>query len=261
MRLKIVTASLVLCLGSAYAEDSARTAEDIRQCSRANFPQQTAVQEFDLTSSDQAGVETRQKGKLSWRNGDNDLTQINICFTAPATLNGSCYLVLEKEDTDDIFVYLPSINRVKRVIGGATSQTLLGTDISYADLKQLQGLAAGGSLKRLEDGKLGELPVYVLEGRPNPSQESPYVRVVSHIDKQTCVPLQVDFYAVGDVQRKQLTVEHGSLAEVEGRWQVRDLKLEDMHHSTVTTVKFGETEYDGEIAKRVFNMRSFYVLN
>ena len=261
LRKSVIAITLMLVSLMAQADDLSRSAEDIRDCSRKNFPDRTAVQKFDITAVDASGGETQQKGKFNWRVTEEDRTQINICFTHPTSLNGSCYLVLEKEDTDDIFVYLPALKKVKRVLGGATSQKLLGTDISYADVKQLQGLAAGGSLERLADTELDGQAAYLLEGRPDPAQQSPYTRVLSHVDKASCVPLQVDFYGLGDKLRKQLFVQRDSLQEVDGRWQVRDLLLKDLGTNSSTQIHFDKVEYDTEISRRVFNMRSFYVLN
>ncbi len=252
---------LTLAAGITAADDTARTAEDIRQCSRQNFPTQTSVQTFDLSSTDAAGGVMKLEGKLNWRKGEDGLAEINICFRSPVKYSGTCYLVQEKTDGDDIFVYLPALKRVKRVVGNASSQTLLGTDLSYEDLKQLQGIAAGGTLTRLPDTSLGEVPVYVLEGKPAIIEGSPYSRVVSHIDKPSCIPLQVDFYEVGNTHRKRLLVSRENLVQVDGRWQIRSMVLRDMRDSTETSVDLGEAAIDGTIAKRVFNKNSFYFLN
>ncbi|MDX1495923.1 MAG: outer membrane lipoprotein-sorting protein [Salinisphaeraceae bacterium] len=261
MRLIALSVCLMLGVGTSAAAEEApqRSAEDIRECSRSNFPDSTAEQSFRLKTVDASGTETSQRGKMRWRMTDKDLTETNICFTAPAALNGACYLMIEREDTDDIFVFLPSLNRVKRVLGGATSQKLLGTEISYADIKHLQGLAAGGELKRLDDGVLNERPVYMLEGRPDPSQESPYVRVVSHVDQETCTPLQVDLYGLGDKLRKRLHVRRESLQQRDGRWLIHDLTVRDVLNETRTEMQFEDIVYDDKIASRVFNRRTFYM--
>jgi hypothetical protein len=75
------------------------------------------------------------------------------------------------------------------------------------------------------------------------------------------MPLQVDFYTVGDVHRKRLSVAHETLEQEDGRWWVRNLVIEDMRDSTRTEIEFGKAEYDAKIASRVFSKRSFYLLN
>lgn len=242
------------------AEEAARSAEDIRACSRANFPQQTASQEFDLLVVDSLGSEQKLNGKLNWRQDETGLAQVNLCFRAPPKLSGACYLVLEREGMDEIHAYLPAINKVKRIVGSATSQSLLGTDISYEDLKHLRAVAAGGSLARMEDTKIGDWPVYVLEGRPDPQDESPYMRVVNHVDQATCIPLQVDFYEVGDVLRKRITIDRDSLVEADGGWQITDIAIRDLRDKSSTQLQFKNIEYDEKIASRAFNKRSFYLL-
>lgn len=261
MRKKRLAAALCAVLAvNAQADDAERSAEDIRSCSRQNFPVNTAEQSFNLRSLDAAGSERNLTGKLRWQRNDEGMADINICFYGPPKFRGSCYLVIEKPEQDDIYVYLPALQKVKRVIGGAASESLLGTDISYEDLKQLQGIAAGGTVTRQDDSLNGEVAVYVIEGRPAPESGSPYSKVLSQVDKASCMPLQVDFYSVGDVHRKRLTVAHETLVETAGKWQVRNLVVKDMHNATMTEVEFGEAEYDAKIPKRVFNKRSFYML-
>ena len=259
-RITLAAGLLAMLAGSALANDHERTAEDIRSCSRQNFPTQTAEQPFSLRSLDAVGSERNLTGKLRWQKNQDGLADINICFVGPPKFRGSCYLVEEKAEQDDIYVYLPALQRVKRVIGSASSESLLGTDISYEDLKQLQGIAAGGSVTRQDDSMLGEVAVYVIEGRPAAESSSPYSKVLSHVDKASCMPLQVNFYTVGDVHSKRLTVAHETLVQTDGRWLVRNLVIEDMRDKTMTEVEFGEAEYDEKIAKRVFNKRSFYLL-
>ncbi|MCZ6464511.1 MAG: outer membrane lipoprotein-sorting protein [Proteobacteria bacterium] len=57
-------------------------------------------------------------------------------FTHPEWLRGTALLRVENADrSDDLFVYLPSEERVRRVTSAQRADAFLGTDLSYEDLE------------------------------------------------------------------------------------------------------------------------------
>src|SRR3546814_19418383 len=78
-------------------------------------------------------------------------------ISAPGDLAGASYLLRERDNGDEMYVYIPALSKVRRVSGAAVDGSLWGTDLSFADVKQL-GNAFGGS-----DPKMGNDEV--LDGR------------------------------------------------------------------------------------------------
>ncbi len=244
---------------AAPAADAPQTAQQIRECARNNFPRQTSVQDLAMIAHDRSGGQRTLQAKMYWRLDDGGYNNVMIRVSTPNDLSGSSYLVLERSDRDDMFMYLPALDRVRRIVGGMRDKPLWGTDLSYEDIKHLQGVAVAGTLKRLDDGKVAEREVYVIESVYAPDDESPYGRVISHVDKKTCVPLQADFFDKTDEAVKRLTVQHDTLVEKDGRWRMRDLKMQDLHNQTYTDLKLQEIESDEEISGRVFSTHGFHL--
>ena len=251
---------------AAYAEEAPvdagveapKTAKEIRACARENFPTTTSIQSLVMTAYDRSGGSRALKAKMHWRLDKNGYSNVMIKVDSPRDLSGSSYLVLERETKDDMFMYLPAVNRVRRIVGNMKSDPLWGTDLSYEDIKQLQGVALAGTLSRLDDAEVGSRKTYVIQTVYEEGADSAYSRVVTNIDQVTCMPLMVDFYDLDDIAVKQLTVNPETMTEDGGKWQIRDADMQNLHQKTHTEIKVEDIQTDAEISSRVFNSQSFY---
>lgn len=235
-----------------------KTAEDIRGCVRNNFPQETSVQKLAMIAHDRSGGQRTLRAEMFWRIDKDGFTNVMIKVSEPRDLSGSSYLVLERDARDDMFMYLPAVQRVRRIVGNMKSKPLWGTDLSYEDVKQLQGVALTGTVSRLADTQIGERKVNVIQTAYDAAEESAYKRVVTHVDITTCMPLQIDFYDLEDIAVKQLNVNPETLTEVDGRWQMRNLDMLHLNNETHTEIVVEEVTSDESISSRVFNSHTFY---
>ncbi len=243
---------------SAKAEPAMQTAEQIRACARKNFPVETSVQKMVLIANDRSGGQRTMNAEMFWRIDKDGFSNVMIKISAPRDLSGSSYLVLEKSERDDMFMYLPAVQRVRRIVGNMKTKPLWGTDLSYEDVKQLQGVALAGTLTRQDDGKIAGRDAYVIQTVYDSAEESAYGRVVTNIDKATCMPLQVDFFDQEGMAVKTLEIKHETLTEIDGRWQMRDLKMVDLHNKTFTEIQVEEVTSDESISGRVFSSHTFH---
>ena len=112
-------------------------------------------------------------------------------FLSPQGVAGVTLLTVEGEGdaADDITMYLPNLKRTRKVAPSQRGQAFMNTDFSFADLGGVGGEES--RVKRRADGKVDGRDVYVLEG--DGDEASPYGKVTLHVDKETYVPLQVDY--------------------------------------------------------------------
>ncbi len=112
-------------------------------------------------------------------------------FSAPAGVAGVAVLTIEGDpgQGDDVSLYLPKLKRVRKVAKNDRGKAFMDTDFAYADI------ASNGTrdedLKRLADDKVEGRDCFVLEGQGDES--SPYGAVRLFVDKQTYVPMKVDY--------------------------------------------------------------------
>ncbi len=246
-----------------YAEESA---EKIGACMRANFPPAMRIQAMELTVTNLAGDSRSMQGRVfvmrEESGKDQGLLRAMLKIDAPSNLKGAAYLVRETDDLlrDGMFVYLPSVNRVRRITGDFAGGSLLGTDFSYYDFKQLQNVFGDLNGKLEGSDKIDDRPVHVLSFQPLPGMESPYTSVRAWIDRETCVPLRADFNE-GDKVLKRLTAPAKALQQSGKYWYLSEIEMQDLAKGTRSVLRIGEVTSGGELASLYFNPNSFYLGN
>jgi hypothetical protein len=108
----------------------------------------------------------------------------------------------------------------------------MGTDFSYEDFERIQGILSDARAEQFPDETLAGRPVYVLMSYPN--ENSGYVKVATYIDKESCIPLMTQFYASGNVLRKQMTIDPAGIHHQAGIYYPTDLVIKDLKEKTET---------------------------
>jgi hypothetical protein len=251
--------SILLC-GPLAAFAAEPSLDEITACMRANIPPTVRIQQVEITSWDRGGGERRMKGKL-FGTREKDRARVMMRIEAPSDLAGAAFLVRETEKSDETFLYLPAVQKVRRIMGGQMDGQLWGTDVSYNDLKQLQNAFAGSEV-RLEaapapyEGR----PVHQLAFTPRPEDGSRYTNVRTLVDRKTCVALKVDFVEPAGV-RKVLTVAPADLKQSNDHWYASKAEINDLKNGTRTRVVVTGVSSGDKLAGRYFSPQSFYLGN
>jgi len=246
-------AALLAVLLLATPASALETAEEIRACVRHNLPEKTSVQTIELESLDRAGGRRTLVARLHWKRFADDRYRLRIRVEKPPDLRGSSYLAIENDANDDMFMYLPATQRVRRINSGMISDSLWGTDFGYEDIKHLQGIAAEGAVERLPDTFLEDHAVYVLSTVPASDEESSYSKIVSYIEPKSCLAIRTEFYERGDVPRKLLLADLDQVTHEENRWLARSIEMRDLRSETRSQLRVIETRDDVEVPDRTFN--------
>lgn len=249
-------ALLVAIATSARAEpeDAPADVGPVETCMRRNLPQHSSVQSVRFQSKDRTGSTRTLAGTAYWKKGEGDLSRSLIRIEFPPDLRGSAYLLLERPESVDVFVYLPEYQKVRRITSHALAGSLFGTDFSYEDMRRLRHLFEAAAVERQPDGELGGRSTYVVVLRP--PAESEYGEVRAWVDTETCVPLKLELYSRGGGLSKELTVDPSSLAKHGEVWAGHALLLRDLQEQTETRVDLGKLEVDGDVPDRLFSERA-----
>lgn len=239
--------------GSAGAE--LETAEEIDACYRANFPDSTAVETISIQSKDRIGAVTTSRGELSWKKFEDGRSKVLLRFAKPSELRGAGLLLIEKASRNDMFMYLPALDRVKRVTKHMTSGSLFGTDFSYEEFERIQGIAGQSPSERADDDTVDGRASYVIVSRPTAEQESAYERIRVWIDKETCVALRTEFFERGDKPRKVMTSAFSKVTEAGGVFVPREILIRDHRDETETMLVVEEVEVGIDVPRKTFSER------
>lgn len=239
----------------AHADAGAPTAQSVMACMRANIPKTLTVKDVQLDASDATGSTRSMRGRLYATREDDKLRAV-IRIAAPADLAGAAYLLRERDNGDEMYVYIPALSKVRRVSGAAADGSLWGTDLSFSDVKQL-GNAFGGSDPKIgKDEVLGGRTVHVLSVMPAAADGARFTRLLAWVDAKSCVALRVDFYE-GQAVRKRL--EASDLRQDGTYWYASQLQMSDLKQGSKTRLKVLDIRADKSLPGRLFNPATFYI--
>ncbi len=253
MRGSLLALYFALATAPAAADNAVNKVLD---CMRANIPQTVRVQTVEISAVDRSGGERVLKGRL-FGTRENNRVRVMLRIEAPHDLEGAAYLVREGEKSDEMYLYLPAVQRVRRITGAALDGHLWGTDLSYNDFKQIQNAFAGANTVMEAVTQLQQRPVNVITFEPRKEDGVRYKKIRTQVDQQTCVALMVEFFEPAGV-RKTLTVKPADLKQSGPNWYASDIEITDLKNQTRTRIKVTGLSYGDKLASYYFNPTTFY---
>src|SRR5262249_52018255 len=113
-------------------------------------------------------------------------------FTAPEDLRDTALLVMEQQGRpDDYFLYLPALDKVRRVAGAQRRDSFRGTDLTYEDLERRR-VDDFEDLRARPEQVAGE-PVLAVSARPR--EAAGYERVEFAVATADAALLETRYYA------------------------------------------------------------------
>jgi hypothetical protein len=110
-------------------------------------------------------------------------------------------LVIEQDDRDDdVFLYLPAFDSIRRVSSAQRADSFFGTNLTYEDLEPKR--VADYEARLVGRDAVNGVPCSLLEARPRPGLASSYERTISCIDTERAVALRTDYYVRGRVLKR-----------------------------------------------------------
>lgn len=231
--------------------------QEVIACVNRNIPKKSSQQTVHFTSVDRIGGERELRGTLLGIRSSDGTRRAKLCIKRPPEMRGSEILSVENASSaPETFVYTLELRKPTRITGEAAGGSVFGTDFSYEDFQRWQLLNRPGTMERRPDSEIDGRAVYVLLSKPTSSAESGYEKVLSYIDKKTCVVLKSESFESGDRLHKVLTARPAEMLEESGVYAPRQVVMKDVRGETTTTVAVEDLNIDGEIDERSFEVSS-----
>lgn len=249
---------IALCvLAVLPAGPAASEAED----GRPHGPVELLQRAFDR----RYGADTHQQMTLRLRSGGQEVQTQRIevvtkmehgqlralaRFTAPPDLRDTALLVLEQDGRpDDYFLYLPALDRVRRVSGAQRSDSFMGTDLTYEDLERRR-VEEFEDLRSAAGNVSGEVVVLV---SARPRQPAGYERVEFAIAASDASILETRYFAKGsDAPFKVIRFPRDALHEDKGYSVPTRISVSNLRKETETDVTVEMLELDPDVDLRLF---------
>ncbi len=249
-RFALVLVAVMLLSTTALAQRFA-TGQEVMDAMADQPAPETTIATLTMTITAASGHSlTREMQIWTASTGDDSANQL-IKFTAPADVRGSGFMSLgEADGTGESYIYLPALDRVRRVAGGQEQDAFFGSDFSYEDITGLTGDLEGDFTYDLLETRDG--PTYVVEAVPTDGVDTSYERIVYEVDEALLLPTRIEFYRDGELY-KVMTIS--KTTEQDGFRLPTEIRMETVAAGSSTTIVQTGFQLDTEIPDEVFTER------
>ena len=206
-----------------------------------------------MTLRNRQGAEsTREiRGKALEVEGDGDKSL--TIFDTPRDVKGTAFLSFTHTlKSDEQWLYLPALKRVKRISSSNKSGPFMGSEFSYEDISSQE--VGKYKYKFIKDDKFNGRDVFVMERYPQ-YKKSGYTKQVTWIDKEMYQPLKIEFYDRKKSLLKTLT-QHDYKKYLDKFWRPSRLEMVNHQTSKSTTLLWTSYKFKNGFKKRDFDRNS-----
>lgn len=175
-------------------------------------------------------------------------------FTEPADVRDTSFMTWSYDDNpdDDQWIYLPQLNRVRRISSDSKHDSFMGSDFTYDDISGRHPDTDEHELLREET--LDGTDTYVVESRPKDSGNAPFARTVTWVNPEEWLGVRREYYDDRDTMYKVLEVQE--TIEVDGYSIIAEMTMTSESRNHSTTMEMRDVEVNTGIRERMFSERT-----
>lgn len=245
-----VRVAVLLCAGLPLLAQAEVTARQLME--RNFFVSKISVMKSQMTMSlispdghmRERKIETVAKLQ---KNGID--SKLNVRFQYPADIKGTVFLEIERIDgDDDLWIYLPALKKVRRIISNNKKDSFMGSDFSYGEMLPPRIDLYNHTLLRSES--LENQDCYVVESTPASDKvrdDSGYSKKISWLRKDSALEARVEYYDLQGGLLKVQWARQPKLVEADkNRWlpQNREMTNIQTGHKTLISIDAIDTKVD-----------------
>lgn len=203
---------------------------------------------------------TNKQGQESTRYMSNQTLELTedgdkslIVFDSPRDVKGTATLTFtHKEGSDDQWLYLPALKRVKRISSDNKSGPFMGSEFAYEDLSSQE--VEKYSYKFLKEENINGVDTYVVERDPV-DPKSGYARQVVWYNKENYRLEKMDFYDRKNALLKTLTYGNYEVYK-EKHWRAGEMNMVNHQTGKKTKLLFKDYVFDLGFTDNDFSQNS-----
>lgn len=258
-----VATAILLTLGlgllSGTAQGAELTAEKIMKKNFVSTKVLDSVSDATFTLINKNGQERVRKtfGTTKLRpNGVDNMRMVR--FLSPPDVKGTVTLLIEHSDKDDdIWVYLPALKKVRRLVSSNKKDSFVGTDFSYEDV--IGQKVEEWNHRLVKEDEVDGQPCYVIESLPKNEtvkSNSGYGKRVTWIRKDNFVMIKGEVSDQALQPLKTFTFTDVQLVDpTRGKWQQMRLETDNVQTGHRTVIQFENFKANQNIKDDFFTTR------
>lgn len=195
----------------------------------------------------------RRKLEIMTKKGEGDDDKTLIRFLDPPTVRGTAVLTHEATGrADDQWLYLPALQKKKRIASSNRTQRFAGTDFTFEDIRSEDFEAY--DYKKAGEEVVNRQACYVIEATPKPDTTSGYSKRRIFVEKERFLIHKIEFFDKRD--RHQKTLELARFAQIDGLWRAEQSMMSDHQRGTKTVWRFASRAINPGLPDAAFTERA-----
>tara|TARA_B100000315_G_scaffold250737_1_gene284096 strand:- start:2316 stop:3122 length:807 start_codon:yes stop_codon:yes gene_type:complete len=212
-----------------------------------------ALTTLSMTLLNAAGQKSNRKMLTHYLEVQDDGDKTLITFKFPRDIKGTGLLTFEHvEKSDDQWLYLPALKRVKRIVSKNKSGSFVGSEFSYEDIASTKPEKYTYSYKR-EDEHQGT-KVWIIERYPK-DPNSGYTKIISWVDQSNFQLVKQEYF-----DRKgsllKFSLDNGNTLYLEKFWRPSEIIMENLQSKKKTILTFNNWAFRQDQEPSFFSKRS-----
>ena len=197
----------------------------------------------------QGRKQTRQFTILRYDRADGGDQDFLVAFSRPADVRNTVFMVAKHTASDDDrWLYLPSLDLVKRISAGDKRTSFVGSHYFYEDV-------SGRNISEDEHTLVDTTDEhYVVDNTPKDPASVEFSQYRVWIDKANLLPVKIEYK--DSAERLYRRVEVLEVKDVQGHPTVTKSRVSDLVSGGMTTMEFRFIKYDVGMDSSVFTERS-----
>ena len=226
----------------------------VLRCMQANAPAMLQVGELRIAAEGR-DVTTRHLTARLWVSQEGGV-RAHLRVSMPRELAESRYLLLDRDPEDELYLFLPSVGKARRLTGVETQSEIAGTSVNLSDLRTIVQAIKSASVSLSGATQLQGRDADVLRFVPSVA-DSPWRRVLVTVDRTTCAAVRVEFQDATGTAR----LYEADLAQLRqsGRWWYAQRGvIKDLRRGTTATLDLLDVSTGAAMRAALFDPKRFY---
>ena len=257
----LAVAAALLCLAAksvGAAESGRELLDQAKQLSATTRKWTDRTQQLRLTIVDRRGNERVRDLSIYMKKYPDDANRSIVFFQSPADIKGTGFLQwANAHTTDEQWLYLPELKRVRQIGAGSKRESFVGTDFSYDDLAIISQLTdwseAEAKTKLLREEVVEGQPTSVIEFTPD-AKDVGYSKILAWLTRDDLVLVKLEMYDKQGRVQKVLTLS--DIRKVGAVPTPFHMEMNNVQDNSRTVVDFTEVKYDTGLDDDAFTQRA-----
>jgi outer membrane lipoprotein-sorting protein len=188
----------------------------------------------------------------SWNKNKGEKNLIR--YLEPTRVKDNAILMLN--NADDIWMYFPRTQRIRKLATHAKKQKMEGSDFSYEDMGSGDAFIKEFQATKLDDEKMEGHDCYKIELIRKKDSDLSYSRIIMWVIKKNFVPVVMDYYSENDPGLCEKRLVQSNIRVIDEIPTAMNMIMFDKLDNTQTEMELLEVKYNLPLDDSIFTERN-----